>query len=191
MVVRYEVDACLSPSGEPNESNESSSDTPEEVLTNVLSTLSISENDHGAQKTEEKPFGINIVQAGAVVHQTSLVKIKTRSQINFGSFNWFHAYSQLLLGQTKTVMIGVHRKGEFFEIREFKLDSPELKEVEQACQPGLRKLRSMLEELQNIVMERGKGARLSLVCRDGVLQLMERTSSKALLPGETLKRFDE
>ena len=51
--------------------------------------------------------------------------------------------------------------------------------------------RRLLEELQNMMMERGKEARLSLVCRGGVLQVMERKSSRALLPKEILARFDE
>lgn len=201
MVVRYEVDACFPPPDEPDSSTSaedtSAEDTltskasasAEDALTDALSALSFSEPT--PEPTQQKPYGINIIRAGTVAPQSSLVKVKTRSLRNYALFKWAQAYPQLLLGQTKTVMIGVHSAGVFSETHTVELDSPKLEEVARSVQPGLRKLRRLLGELQDRVMERGKEARLSLVCRDGVLQLMERSSGRPLLPQEILERFEE
>ena len=70
-------------------------------------------------------------------------------------------------------MAGVHRRGEFFETRRYELGAPELEDVARAAQPGLKKLRQLLQGIQDAMMSRGKDARLSLVCRQGVLQAIE------------------
>jgi hypothetical protein len=105
-------------------------------------------------------------------------------------FNWSNVYPQLLLGQTMNTMVGVHHQGEFFETRKITLDSPNLEEIAMAAQPGLKKLRQLLEEIQSVAMERGRDARLSLVSRQGVLQVMESKFGKDLLPSDVLERFD-
>ena len=78
--------------------------------------------------------------------------------------------------------IGVHSKGVFDELRVKKLDAPDLKRHAKEAQQGMKKLRHTLEEIHNFAMTHGKKARLSLVCRDGVLQVMERESADSYLP---------
>ena len=47
-----------------------------------------------------------------------------------------------------------------------------------------------LKELHNLAMAHGRKARISVVCRDGVLRVMERESTDSFLPEHVLKRFD-
>lgn len=135
--------------------------------------------------------GIRIIRAGSPAPQESLIKIKTRSERNAKAMDWRTIYPQLLLGQTHTTVIGVQRQGEFFKIRKATLDAAHLEVQRQRVQPALKKLRVLLEEIQNIALERGRDARISLLCQDGVLSLVERVSDKELLPKYILQRFEE
>ena len=121
--------------------------------------------------------------------QSSLLKIKSRSQSTKGNF-LNDAYIQLYLGQMATLCTGIHDgKGVFTSIRERRLDADDFGSVKEKVQPGLRKLRRLLEEIQSTVIERGQGAKLSLVCRDSELRLMQRASDESLLPLSLLVRF--
>ena len=133
---------------------------------------------------------IRIVRGGAVVPQSALIKIKTRSKWNIDHFDWEFAYPQQFIGQIPTQVIGVHHKGGFYEIREKKLDAPELRDVARKAQEGLKKLHEILEEIHNYAMAHGKKARLSLVCKAGVLQVMQRESADSYLPPDVLDRFE-
>ena len=200
LVVRCEVDAYLAPektNGESGDTSEAEADDPGEALTSALASLSLSSSSSSsptssapANPITSQKHGLTVIKAGTEVPQASLTKIKSRSEQSMASLRWYEVYPQLLLGQTFHAMIGVHLKGEFLKVQHVELGSPELEEVARSVQPGLRKLRYLLEEIQNAVMERGKDVKLSLVCRQGMLVLLKRTSSNSLLPSEVLERFE-
>ena len=56
-------------------------------------------------------------------------------------------------------------------------------------QQGFRKLVAVLKVIQELVRQHGRRARLSLVCRDGRLEVFERTGSHGSLEDEELERF--
>ncbi|GJE88252.1 hypothetical protein PsYK624_043350 [Phanerochaete sordida] len=178
LVVRFEVDACYpsTPAGE---------DTSD-ALADALSSLSVSRPS--AEAGGLASSGVTVVEAGTVVPQSSLIELKTRSVRNADSFDWADAYLQLYLGQTPHSIMGVHQFGTFEERREKKLDSASLKHVARTQQRYLQQLGQLLGQIQRLVVERGD-AKLSVLCRSGVLQLVERQSTGLLLPLEVLERF--
>ena len=56
-------------------------------------------------------------------------------------------------------------------------------------QRGFRQLVALLKVIQEIAREHGRGGRLSLVCRDGRLEVFARTGSQGVLKDEELARF--
>lgn len=133
---------------------------------------------------------LRIVRGGSVIPQSALMKIKTRSMRNVETFDWKRFYPQQFIGQIPTQVIGVHRNGRFYEIREKRLDAPELRDVAQNTQAGLKKLNMVLQEIHEYAVEHGKNVRLSLVGKKGVLQVMQRESADSYLPSDVLDRFE-
>lgn len=161
---------------------------PLDDLTGAISALKLSKPT--SSDDTASPDGLRIIRAGTVVPQSALLKIKTRSERNIGNFNWDSVYPQLFIGQTRTHMIGVHRRGSFYEVQRKTLDDPELRDVAKKAQAGLKKLRHALEEIHTFIMAQGKQARLSLVCTDGSLKVMERKSADSFVPADILRRFE-
>ena len=64
-----------------------------------------------------------------------------------------------------------------------------MRAVDIGAQAGFRKLRKVLQEIQELVVEHGQRGRLSLVCRDGGLRVFARTSDASCLPESVLERF--
>ena len=189
-MVRFDVDAC----------------TPLDEGITVTSVANVpSETESGPADTAPSPNvtsstppspqpprftnGPAVILAGREVPQTSLIKIKTRAQGKTGGFPGSAEYLQLLLGQTPTLYVGIHRDGTFNSVKERGLNSPEFAYSAEKVQPGLKKLRRLLEDIQRVAIQRGGKARLSLVCHKGILQIMQRSSEKSLLPGEIMQRF--
>ena len=71
------------------------------------------------------------------------------------------------------------------------LGTPELRTVEQSArvQRGYRQLVAVLKVIQELAQEHGERGRLSLVCRDGRLEVYERTSDSGTLEDFELERF--
>ncbi|KAI0088709.1 hypothetical protein BDY19DRAFT_890744 [Irpex rosettiformis] len=193
IVVRCEVDACIdlekdedsqSLSIETRGSNNTS--PPKAVsaddLADALSSLSVT--------SSSTPQDVKIVDGGAVVPQSSLVKIKTRSMRNVETFDWSAAYLQLFLGQTYNLYLGVHQRGTFNEVREVNLETPEFQEAAKDMQPVLKKLGRLLDEILYIAIEYGHKGRLSVVCRAGQLKVYERKDEASFLPKDVLARFE-
>lgn len=184
LVVRFDVDACYAP--EPNATSSSTNGQTAEDLADVLASLNVTPS---LPLPSTHPSGPAVVRGGSEVPQASLIKVKTRVHTNSGGFPGAPEYLQLFFGQTPTILVGIHNKGTFNNVKERKLESPEFAYSAQKVQPGLRKLRRLLEKIQKIVLEKGKGAKLSLVCKKGVLQIMERSGDQLLLPDSVLERF--
>ncbi|EKM48119.1 uncharacterized protein PHACADRAFT_203223 [Phanerochaete carnosa HHB-10118-sp] len=177
IVLRYEVDAYRI-------SEQPSIDT----LTDQLSPLNVGSGTSG---TEQKVFElVDVRHIGFAVPQPLLVKIKSRSQLSKGRFHLKDAYLQLYLGQIPALCLGIHNgNGVFTSIDEIRLDSERCSAAKEKVQPGLRKLRRLLEQIQSAVIERGQGAKLSLICQGGKLLLMQREPGDSFLPPTILKRF--
>ena len=152
-----------------------------------MALLNVASPSPGAQ-LEGSQF-VRILHGGSEVPQTSLLKIKSRSQRKKGHF-LESAYLQLYFGQTPALAVGIHNgDGLFMNIKELGLDSKDLNEQKGKAQPGLKKLARLLREVRAAVMDRGQGAKLSLVYKDGELRLMQRTGGDLFLPPSLLLRF--
>lgn len=192
-MLRCEVDACT----RTTEANENEQDSADD-LADAFDSLSVSGttcySSSSIQSTastavDSPDTDIKIVRAGAEVSQASLVKIKTRSVKNLKYFNWSSAYMQLFLGQTPTLLMGVHQAGTFFELHECKMDSEVMGEGKRKAQYALKRLRRLLDEIHYIVMHHDMIGRLSLVCQGGGLKIYERGSTDSFLPEDILARF--
>ncbi|EKM49908.1 uncharacterized protein PHACADRAFT_201611, partial [Phanerochaete carnosa HHB-10118-sp] len=159
-----------------------------DTLTDQLSPLNVGSGTSG---TEQKVFElVDVRHIGFAVPQPLLVKIKSRSQLSKGRFHLKDAYLQLYLGQIPALCLGIHNgNGVFTSIDEIRLDSERCSAAKEKVQPGLRKLRRLLEQIQSAVIERGQGAKLSLICQGGKLLLMQREPGDSFLPPTILKRF--
>jgi len=62
--------------------------------------------------------------------------------------------------------------------------------IESRAQLGFKKLRKVLGEIQTMVKKAGASGRISLVCKDGVLKVHERSSMESCLPKDTLALFE-
>ena len=56
-------------------------------------------------------------------------------------------------------------------------------------QQGFHKLVAVLKVIQEFVRQHGRRARLSLVCRDGRLEVLEHIGNQGFLEDEELERF--
>jgi len=186
IVMRFEVDACYPSDPPPTSSQPRTSHLPtddDDALADTLSSLNLS----SAPSTVTS--GLRTIRGGKQVPQSSIIELKTRSERSAQSLDWTDIFPQLFLSQTPHQIIGVHQRGRFFQLLEKNLQSAEMKAIERTCQPGFKRLRRALADIRNVAITRGKNARLSLVCRNGVLQVMERTAAPSCLPDEILGRF--
>lgn len=175
MVVRCEVDACY-----PN--------SDENDLVGALSALAVKDEPAPSPITVG---GLHVVRAGREVAQPALIKLKTRAANSYSSFSWDGPYVQLYLGQTPTLIVGIHRDGTFDKLHERDLDTPEYENAKQRTEPALKKLRRLLDDIHAAVLKQGNGAKLSIITDNklGVLKLVKRTDDR-VLPDEVLRRFD-
>ena len=197
MVVRFEVDGCL-PSDRPEPKaarnarlNDDDEDS-DEALLGALSGLSIGTSSRSITMPPPSPLtttDLKIFRAGIQVPQSNLLEMTTRSEISAARFDWGDAYPQLYFSQTPHHHLAVHRTGTFFSIAKRKIGENDLVAVEGKAQPGFRKLRQVLGEIQTMVKKGGANGRISLVCKDGILKVHERKSKESCLPEDSLALF--
>lgn len=198
MVVRFEVDACLPSEGSTpqgaGKSRTSTSEDPEEDLLGAFSGLSIGTSTRSSRKAlPQSPLtstDLTIFRAGTQVPQSNLIEMTTRSEISAAKFDWRDAYPQLYLSQTANHYLAVHRSGQFFTIAKRRIGERDLVAIEKKAQPGFKKLRKILGEIQTRVKKGGKNGRISLVCKGGILKVYERISKESCLPEDTLALFE-
>jgi hypothetical protein len=197
VVVRFEVDACL-PSqgsgpkaiGKPRVDDD---DDPEAALLGALSGLSIGTNTRSGTVSSPSPLtstDLKILRAGTQVPQSGLIEMTTRSEISAAQFDWADAYPQLYLSQTPHHYLAVHRSGTFFKVTKREIGKKDLVAIENKAQPGFKKLRKLLGEIQTRVKAGGTNGRISLVCKDGTLKVHERTNEESCLPEDLLTLFE-
>lgn len=194
IVVRFEVDACI-PRIQPKVTKTASSKTSGNVddLSDLLSGLKVSSapdtTPNSTQTSTTSGSDITIVRGGYEVPQNAIMELTTRSERNVVNLDWNENFPQLFLSQTTQHALGVHFRGEFRRIETRKIDSTEMKRIEEACQPNFKQLRKMLKVIQDLVVEHGQRGRLSLVCQGGVLKVYERSSQASCLPDDVMDRF--
>ena len=196
MVVRFEVDACL-PSNGPNAGATSQSrgddEDQERALLGALSGLSIGTSTYSSTMPPQSPLtsaDLKIFRAGTQVPQSNLIEMTTRSEISAAKFDWGDGYPQLYFSQTPHHYLAVHRSGTFFSIAKRAVGKKDLVAIENRAQPGFKKLRKVLGEIQTMVRNGGGDERISLVCKDGALKVHERTSKESYLPEDSLALFE-
>ncbi|CDO72256.1 hypothetical protein BN946_scf184970.g108 [Trametes cinnabarina] len=188
LVVRFEADACM-----PDDE-----DDPADLLANLTLTSSSSPPFTApapSSSSADADMTIAVVRGGPPVPHSSLIEITTRSSKSREHHKWHETYTQLFLSQTHHFFLGVHERGTFHTIEKYRLDaSPEFAwyEKDECMQRSLRQLVRLLETIQELVMEHGPEGRLSLVCREGKLELFERAAGEGgacRLPDSELARF--
>lgn len=176
IVVRYEVDAYHVPA-----------QSPVDALAGQLSTLAVAPAPDNSAPDVSAIVGVE--RAGEIIPQTSLVKMKSRSRTSKSQF-LEAAYLQLHLGQIPAICIGVHDgKGTFNMVDILSYHSERFYTAREKARAPLRRLRRLLEDIRDVIKERGPDVQLSLVFREGELLLMQRGDDDAILPPALLRRF--
>ncbi|KAI0783483.1 hypothetical protein C8Q75DRAFT_436081 [Abortiporus biennis] len=189
LVVRFEVDACLDPTSKSNRTQ-----PPDDMddLSSLLSGLVVSSSPLLSTRPPggSSPDEIKVVHAGCIVAQKDIVELTTRSQRNVVDFDWGDVYPQLFLSQTPHLYLAIHDRGNFEQVQKDVLGSPKMRRVERELNIGLKKLRSALETIQNLVIDHGEDGRLTLLCQEGELKVYERISNRSSLPSSIMSRFE-
>ncbi|CAL1713743.1 unnamed protein product [Somion occarium] len=182
LIVRFEVDACL-PTG-PSEGSGVADD-----LARQLSSLSVASNDPVSQGTSASrgtnSSVIRVVGGGRIVSHADIVELKTGTNPNVKIAKY---RDQLLIGQTPHLFLAIHNKGNVREIRKTQLAPAEMNGLA-GLQRKFGKLRALLQSIQEFVITQGSGARLSLICKGGKLEVQRRKSQHSALPDDILARF--
>jgi hypothetical protein len=186
MIVRFEVDACHPTKSSIQRSGTNASNVDD--LADLLSGASLSSGT-GKSPVTKDTSGLTVIRAGALAPQSAILELCTRSTRNAAEFDWPEALPQLLLSRTPAHILGVHERGTFHELRTSTVGGAALRDAERTAQTGLKKLRVVLEALQDFMLEEAMGKRVSLICKDGVLKVYERESETGLLPEDAVKRF--
>lgn len=181
MVVRFEVDACLP----PTRSRKSIDAATVDEVSSLLEAVNISS---ATSSTTQTPYTLNIVTGGYEAKSAAIMELTTRFEGRAAQFDWTDKYLQLYLSQTPHYVLGLHNRGRFSDIQRRKLS--EFQDLEDKLQPDLKALRKVLDTMQQLVVEHGQRGRLTLVCKNGVLKVYERTSQDSSLPDQMMALFD-
>ncbi|KAF9522594.1 hypothetical protein CPB83DRAFT_822723 [Crepidotus variabilis] len=188
MVVRFEVDACVRP---PIQLTRTNAPTSDEALTQSLSSITLTTLS-SLQGSGEYPidYPLLVREGGSEVATASIIELATRAErtLETWGYNWKETFPQLFFSQTAHYYIGVHNRGEFSRVEKRKLK--DLAEHELDSQAAFKKVRTLLEQMRNLVAEDWKDKRLSLVVKNGVMGLYERSTTEGILPDVALSFFD-
>lgn len=183
MVVRFEVDACLT-----QDADFSTDPMMRCGLTNSFA--------HGGSVSSLGTYNlgsghnhISVRQGGTFIPQSHLVELKTRRKRHrCRSLIPSTLLPQLLLSQTRGHYIALYESDGLVD-QILTLDDATLAERMATLQPALARLRIILAEIQARLMQLPRKAKLSLVAHGGVLALYRRHSCSDGLPSEILPRF--
>jgi hypothetical protein len=131
-----------------------------------------------------------VISAGAPPPSSGLLELNTRSTKTAPNFKTAEALPLLMLSGTAAVVLGIHEQGAFGLLRRIACDDPALEAARVQAQPALKRLRRVLEEVQDLMLGDALGKKVSFVCRDGVFQAYERNTEVGMLPDEHAKRFE-
>jgi hypothetical protein len=200
MIVRFEVDACLST--ETTDSKRSAKKAPAlavDDLADALGTINISSS---AASSTSSPASVDIIHGGTQVPQDALLEVTSRSVHSVRKLDWNELYPQLVLSQTPALRLGVHKRGTFNELREWQIiggadaDSgsgspPNLTAQRRKTAAQIVRLACVLENVQELAISRGPGPAgcFSLVCEHGEMRVYGRKGARSCLPPDVKARF--
>lgn len=180
MVVRFEVDGCLPfTSKERGQALASSIPKPDPEDDIDALTASLASTSLGPK--------LALQVGGLVPPQTHILELATRSARN-PELDTSELIPQLVLSGTPNYIQALHTSGLVERVRV--LGAKDVQGQVGSVREGLKRLRRVLEVVQERLVEQGDGARLSLVCRAGKVELFEREEGGALLGADILKRFE-
>jgi hypothetical protein len=182
MVVRFEVDACIPP---PKNHSRRSVASPDELAA-AFSAVDLSD---GATPTTDPRSHLSVIKGGYEVAPSAIMELSTRSEFKQHEYDFKELYPQLFFSQTTHHALAVHNRGRFTAIHRRKLASPEFQTLDQELQPQFKAVRKALKFIQDLVVEHGERGRLTLLCKDGVLQVYERSNEESCLPDHLLALF--
>ena len=206
MVVRFEVDACLSTSS--GSSVPKTKKASVDDLADALGGMAIRDRTSAATKTSSPSSSspiINIVRAGTQVPQEALVEVTSRSAYFLSQLDWNELYPQLAISQTPALYLGVHERGVFTKLNEWQLDgtrttssnsnAPDISAQRKETGIQMMRLARLLEDVQELAIARGPGpaGSFSLLCENGELRVYERkkgAAAKSCLPPDVVARFE-
>ena len=181
MVVRFEVDACIETLVDDEGFCKA---TGRKTVSSSL--LPLRQTSFGTTSGVD----VNVIRAGQLVPQSSLLEMTTRSERFADQYRWEENYPQLYLSQTPHHMLAIHRGGRFHRTESRMLDDAEMRAIHTQYDDVFKKLRALLGTIQRLVVACGKEGRLSLVCRRGLLAIYEREDRESCLPEAVMNRFD-
>lgn len=206
MVVRFEVDACLSTSTKSSAPKTKTASVDD--LADALGGMAIKNRTSATTKTaspSSSPPTINIVRAGTQVPQDSLIEVTSRSAYFLDQLDWNELYPQLALSQTPALHLGVHERGVFTKLHKWQVDgeppagtpttAPDISAQRGETAVQIVRLARLLEEVQELAIARGPGPEgsFSLVCENGELCVYARkkdAGAKSCLPSDVVARFE-
>lgn len=180
MVIRSEIDACLShcdiPSAPP-----SSNPTTGRTETRKGPSSGSSSND---------PIVKVIRHEASPVPQKDLVEIKTYSKKK----DWADAYCQLYFSGTQHIYWAPHTGDSFGPVKRYTLeegtDGKPSKGVKANAQRKFKQLRKLLDDIRSLVSKYKTKGSISLVYCDKTLYVYRRRQEKNCLPKDALALFN-
>ncbi|KDQ06416.1 hypothetical protein BOTBODRAFT_181611 [Botryobasidium botryosum FD-172 SS1] len=142
-------------------------------------------------KTPESTSEINIVRAGKLVPQASIMELKSRS--TRAVIDWKGVWPQVFFSATPTTVLGRHERGKFVSVERKSLEEMDSAYAEEA-EAGFGKLIQALREIRAVVLSRGKGPGVAFVfMKDGrgSIEVYEKESEHPGVSPELLARYEE
>ena len=137
------------------------------------------------------PAELNVVRAGTLVPQSSILEFATRSARWLDRTRVDDTFLQLFLTQTPAHHIAVHERGTFDRVDRQELASAEFAAIAQsaAVRASLMRFVTVLRKVQELVKVHGQAGQVSLVCERGKLEMFGRMGQEGLLGEKELERF--
>jgi hypothetical protein len=199
MIVRFEVDACLSTETTDSKRSVRAPTLAVDDLAGALGSMNLSSS---AASSPSSPVSVDIIHAGTQVPQDALLEVTSRSVHSVRKLDWNELYPQLVLSQTPALRLGVHERGTFNVLREWQIigdadaesgsgSPPDLTAQRRKTAAQLVRLARVLEDVQELAISRGPGPAgcFSLVCERGQMHVYGRKDAKSCLPSDVKARF--
>lgn len=139
------------------------------------------------------PQELKVIRAGTLLPQSAVAELATRSAQYVDRTSNEDTFLQMFLTQTPLNLVAVHTRGSFDRVIRQELDAPDFAKFNEDADMirTVQQLVALLRQVQELVKEYGKGAKLSLVCEKGNLALYSRGEEEEdrLLASE-LARFE-
>ncbi|KAH9891855.1 hypothetical protein C8Q73DRAFT_91624 [Cubamyces lactineus] len=134
---------------------------------------------------------LKVIPGGALIPQTSLIELATRSAQYMDRTKDADTFIQLFLTQSPVNLVAVHTRGVFDRIVRQELGDPEFAKFgdDPEIQRKLGQFVALLREIQALVKRHGNVSTLSLVCQKGKLEAYSRMESEDVLLNSELARF--